>query len=100
MLGRPSFLILATFICILALWVFFYALFGVDDGIIRLDVTLVTTLALLTSVISLAFLLLGIICARDHEALEKRYVRHALIEHTKRLGRAGSCLPRRAVTTA
>lgn len=61
MLGRPSFLILATIICILALWVFFYALFGVDDGIIRLDVSLVSSLALLTSVISLALLLLGII---------------------------------------
>ena len=61
MLGRPSFLILATFICFLALWIFFYALFGVDDGVIRLDVTLVTALALLTSIISLALLLLGII---------------------------------------
>ncbi|MGI9500225.1 MAG: hypothetical protein ACR2P3_09315 [Geminicoccaceae bacterium] len=60
MLGRPSFLISAAIICILALWIFFYALFGVDDGIIRLDVATVTTIALLTSVISLALLLLGI----------------------------------------
>ncbi|MGI9509706.1 MAG: hypothetical protein ACR2QJ_10215, partial [Geminicoccaceae bacterium] len=48
-------------ICFLALWIFFYALFGVDDGIIQLDVATVTTVALLTSVISLALLLLGII---------------------------------------
>ncbi len=60
MLGRPSFLILTTIICILALWIFFYALFGVDDGIIRLDVATVSTIALLTSVISLALLLVGI----------------------------------------
>ena len=61
MLGRPSFLILAAIICILALWVFFYALFGVDDGIIRLDVATVSTVALLTSVISLTLLILGIV---------------------------------------
>lgn len=60
MLGRPSFLISTAIICILALWIFFYALFGVEDGIIRLDVATVTTIALLTSVISLALLLLGI----------------------------------------
>ena len=60
MLGRPSFLILAAIICILALWIFFYALFGVDDGIIRLDVATVSTIALLTSVVSLALLLIGI----------------------------------------
>lgn len=60
MLGRPSFLILAAIICILALWVFFYALFGVDDGIIRLDGATVSTVALLTSVVSLALLLIGI----------------------------------------
>jgi hypothetical protein len=60
MLGRASFLILTAVICILALWVFFYALFGVDDGIIRLEAAIVTSVALLTSVISLAFLLLGI----------------------------------------
>lgn len=61
MLGRPSFLILAAIISILALWVFFYALFGVEDGIIRLDVATVSTVALLTSVISLALLILGIV---------------------------------------
>ena len=61
MLGRPSFLILAAIICILALWVFFYALFGVDDGIIRLDVATVSTVALLTSIVSLALLVLGIV---------------------------------------
>ena len=61
MLGRPSFLILTAIICILALWILFYSLFGVDDGIIRLDVAMVTTLALLTAVISLALLLLGIV---------------------------------------
>ncbi|MEZ5936304.1 MAG: hypothetical protein R3F54_31270 [Alphaproteobacteria bacterium] len=62
MLGRASFLILTAIICILALWIFFYALFGVDDGIIRirLEAATVTSIALLTSVISLAFLLLGI----------------------------------------
>ena len=60
MLGRPSFLILTAIICILALWVLFYALFGVDDGIIRLQVATVTSIALLTSVISLALLLVGI----------------------------------------
>ena len=61
MLGRPSFLISTAIICILALWIFFYALFGVEDGIIRLDVATVTTIALLTSVISLSLLLLGIV---------------------------------------
>lgn len=60
MLGRPSFLILTAFICILALWVFFYALFGVDDGIIKLEAATVTSVALLTTVVSLALLLLGI----------------------------------------
>lgn len=61
MLGRPSFLISTAIICFLAFWIFFYALFGVDDGIIRLEVATVTTVALLTSVVSLALLLLGII---------------------------------------
>ena len=61
MLGRPSFLILTTFICILALWVLFYALFGVDDGIIRLEAGTVSTVALLTAVVSLALLLAGIV---------------------------------------
>jgi len=61
MLGRPLFLISTAIVCILALWVFFYALFGVDDGIIRLEVATVTTVALVTSVISLALLLIGII---------------------------------------
>lgn len=60
MLGRPSFLILTAIICILALWVLFYAIFGVDDGIIRLEATTVTSIALLTTVISLALLLVGI----------------------------------------
>ncbi|MDH3660312.1 MAG: hypothetical protein OEU92_09810 [Alphaproteobacteria bacterium] len=60
MLGRPLFLISTAIVCILALWVFFYALFGVDDGIIRLKVATVTSVALLTSVISLALLLIGI----------------------------------------
>ncbi len=61
MLGRPSFLILATIICILALTVLFYALFGTEDGIIRLEAGTVTMVALLTVIISLAFLLLGIV---------------------------------------
>lgn len=61
MLGRPSFLLLTAFICFLAFWVFFYALFGVDGGFIRLEVATVTTFALLTSIVSLALLLLGII---------------------------------------
>ena len=61
MLGRPLFLISTAIVCILALWVFFYALFGVDDGIIRLEVATVTTVALLASVISLALLLIGIV---------------------------------------
>jgi len=60
MLGRPSFLILTAFISSLALWVFFYALFGVNDGIIRLEAATVTSIALLTSVISLLLLLIGI----------------------------------------
>ena len=60
MLGRPSFLILAAIICILALWVFFYALFGVDEGFIQLDTATVSSVALLTSVISLSLLILGI----------------------------------------
>jgi len=55
MLGRPSFLILTAI-----LWVLFYAIFGVDDGIIRLEATTVTSIALLTTVISLALLLVGI----------------------------------------
>lgn len=61
MLGRPSFLILTTIICSLALWVLFYALFGTDDGIIRLEAGTVTTVALLTVIVSFAFLLLGIV---------------------------------------
>lgn len=61
MLGRPSFLILTTIICILALWVLFYALFGVDDGVIRLEAGTVTTVALLTVIVSLVLLLLGIV---------------------------------------
>ncbi len=61
MLGRPSFLILAAIICILALWILFYTLFGVEDGIIRLEAATVTTVALLTAIVSLAMLLVGII---------------------------------------
>jgi hypothetical protein len=61
MLGRPSFLILTTIICSLALWVLFYALFGVDDGVIRLEAHTVTTVALLTVIVSLVLLLLGIV---------------------------------------
>ncbi len=61
MVGRPSFLILTTIICVLSLWVLFYALFGVDDGTIRLEAGTVSTVALLTVVISLAFLLMGIV---------------------------------------
>ncbi len=60
MLGRPSFLISAAIICFLALWIFFYALFGVEDGIIRLEAGTVTTIALLTVIVSLAFLILGL----------------------------------------
>ena len=60
MLGRPSFLLLTAFISILALWVLFYALFGVDDGIIRLEAATVTSIALLTSVVSFVLLLIGI----------------------------------------
>lgn len=60
MLGRPSFLISAAIICFLALWIFFYALFGVEDGIIRLEAGTVTTIALLTVIISLALLILGL----------------------------------------
>ena len=61
MLGRPSFLISAAIICILALWILFYALFAVDDGTIKLDVSTVTTFALLTAIVSLALLIVGII---------------------------------------
>lgn len=61
MLGRPSFLILTTIICFLALWVLFYALFGVEDGVIRLEAGTVSTVAFLTVIVSLAFLLLGIV---------------------------------------
>lgn len=60
MLGRPSFLILTAIICILALWVLFYAIFGSDDGVIRLEAATVTSIALLTTVISLALLILGL----------------------------------------
>jgi len=60
MLGRPSFLISTAIICILALWVFFYAVFGVDEGFIRLEIATVTSIALLTSVISLVLLIIGI----------------------------------------
>lgn len=60
MLGRPSFLISAAIICFLALWILFYSMFGVDDGIIRLDVATVTTVALLTAIVSFVLLLLGI----------------------------------------
>ena len=61
MLGRPSFIISAAIICFLALWILFYSLFAVDDGMIRLEVATVTTFALLTAIISLALLLVGII---------------------------------------
>lgn len=61
MLGRASFLISTAIVCILALWVFFYAVFGVDDGIIQLEVATVTSIALLTSVVSLALLIIGIV---------------------------------------
>jgi hypothetical protein len=60
MLGRPSFLILTAIICILALWVLFYAIFSTDDGIIRLEAATVTSIALLTTVISLALLIVGL----------------------------------------
>jgi hypothetical protein len=61
MLGRPSFLISAAIICFLALWILFYALFVVDDGTIKLDVSTVTTFALLTAIVSLALLIVGIV---------------------------------------
>jgi len=61
MLGRPSFLIPTAIICISALWILFYSMFAVDDGTISLDVSTVTTFALLTAIISLALLLVGII---------------------------------------
>ena len=60
MLGRPSFIILAAIIFFLALWILFYSLFAVDDGMIRLEVATVTTFALLTAIVSLALLLVGI----------------------------------------
>jgi hypothetical protein len=60
MLGRPSFLISAAMTCFLALWVLFYALFAVDDGVIRIEAGTVTSIALLVAIISLALLLLGI----------------------------------------
>lgn len=61
MLGRPSFLILTAFICILALWILFYSLFGVDGSVIRLEVGTVMTFAFLTAIVSLALLLVGIV---------------------------------------
>jgi hypothetical protein len=60
MLGRPSFLISAAIICFLALYVLFYTLFGVEDGIIRLDAGPVTSIALFTAIVSLVLLVLGV----------------------------------------